>query len=139
MPAPTVAVARQVSKHTHGGRDFHRLRYTASGGANHALLSDSKIFLYRALPLETGAEERVGVFQGVCSPVDLAEMPADDPGETAEPPFCRAATVDLLFRSSELMTLAQNRIESQIDVLLDALDRLTTLGTTTNITFTAGA
>lgn len=60
----------------------------------------TKIFAYLTMPLRPGAGEPVGVFDHICSPVDLEEYPEDDPIPGDQPGWFRLGYMDVLLRSA---------------------------------------
>jgi len=60
----------------------------------------------------------------VCSPVDMAEFPVDDPDIEKPYPYFRASVLTLDFRSSEEFEAAYDDIMERIENLVAALDRM---------------
>jgi hypothetical protein len=59
----------------------------------------NKIFAYLMQPLVPGAENRVGSFDHICSPVDLEEYPETEPLPGVRPEWFRLDYVDVIVRS----------------------------------------
>lgn len=95
--------------------------------------------MYLARPVAPGSSTRLGVFQKVCSPSDLATYPAGQPYDAADPPFFRAATFTGDFSNRADAIECHDLIVQDVRSLLQALaymDRQTAL---TPITITVGA
>lgn len=58
-----------------------------------------KIFRYLMEDVNPATGTQAGQFNGVCSPVDIADMPEDTPNLTDEPAWFRLAYVDLVVAS----------------------------------------
>lgn len=110
----TPALSRVVDATT----DAFRLTIVASDAED----MPTKIFRYLQRPSAPGSSERTGFFDGVCSPVDLEEMPEDDPRPNEEPAWYRLETLDLLFRSQHDRDEAKTDIYGAVIALLNTLD-----------------
>ena len=104
--------------------NMYRLRLTVTAATG----VTPQLFLYLQLPLIPGETENTGEFQGVCSPADLSEFPAFEPLQSADPPWFRHDTVDLLCRSVDEGMAAQLEIVQQLHQLLRALHELDQFG-----------
>lgn len=105
-----------------------RVRITASD----ANLMPEKIFAYQVLPMKPTEEDKVGVFDHVCSAVDLEEYPEDEPLPTVRPAWFRLDYVDVLLRSrAEVDAFIKDVIDDVqgLKVTLDVADSLVAPGT----------
>src|SRR5262245_29482335 len=99
--AYTITLTRQAQATIEqDGLDGYRFVVTASAAGGGTL--SNQVFLYRRLPIDpakpTGTLE--DVFDGVCGPVDLAEVPVDNPWPDDADGRCRKDTVDLAYYST---------------------------------------
>lgn len=78
-----------------GRDDGVRVRITATEACG----MSPKVFAFRMLPLNANTGETNGYFDHICSPVDLAEYPEDEPLAGASPQWFRLDYVDVLLRS----------------------------------------
>lgn len=85
------------------------------------------IFAYRLLPMTPTAVEQSGVFDHVCSAVDLEEYPETEPLAGSEPPWFRLSYVDLLLRTREEANDVINGIVADVDSLRNTLNNTETL------------
>lgn len=81
-----------------------------------------KVFLYLARPLQAGQTEADLEFQGVCSPVDLEEVPEDAPLPNADPAWARLNYVDLLFRARSDAFAFIETLQGELQQLISALN-----------------
>ena len=109
-----------IQQYTAPYQDSIRLRVviTNSNGMT------TKVFRYRALPLQPDDPNATLElhFDGVCSPVDLVEMPEDAPLQGADPPWARLDYVDLLFRSRRDALEALTAIKGELTALVEAME-----------------
>lgn len=96
---------------------------------------DDSVFLYLALPQRENATDRVAIFQGVCSPKDMVDVPIDEPYENAEPPWLRHNTVDLLLPSRYEADEAWRLIQEELIQLTSTFESLEQLGESVVVTF----
>lgn len=89
---------------------------------------DEYVFLYLAAPLREGETDRTGVFQGVCSPTDMVDWPANEPLDDAEPAWFRYNRIDLLFNSLNELNAAAVLLEEELYDLVLTLNTLDELG-----------
>ena len=98
-PAPDngrrIKLTWQVSRYYYDSTDGIRVRVVASDAA----LMPTKIFAYMMMPLVPGTPAKVGAFDHICSPVDLADYPEDAPIANSRPEWFRLNYVDVLLRS----------------------------------------
>jgi len=110
------------SDYTLGTDDAIRVRIEAACAEG----VTTKIFAYRLLPADPyGAEN--GTFSHICSPVDLEEYPADEPGVTDSPQWFRLSYVDVLVRSTEEAEDFVEVVRSDVRRLVASLNRTDTL------------
>lgn len=117
-----------VSRYDFQGVDAVRVRIEASQGD----LMPEKIFAYLLLPMKPNAGAREGAFSHVCSPVDLAEYPEDDPIPGYRPEWFRLNYVDVHLRSrAEAKRFIQDVLDdvNALKNTLDVIDTLQTGGT----------
>jgi hypothetical protein len=91
-----------------------------------------KIFAYLMTPKNPTTAEKEGVFDHVCSPVDLAEYPEDAPIENSRPAWFRLDYVDLHLRSREEADdfLARVKLDAGgLRVSLDIMEVIAPTGT----------
>jgi hypothetical protein len=116
-----------VSRYNYHSTDGIRVRITATN----ANLMPNKIFAYLLLPLDPGANERVGAFDHVCSPTDLEEYPTDEPIPDHRPEWFRLDYVDVVLRSrTEVHAFIRDVAEDvyRLQTTLDVLDRISPAG-----------
>ena len=90
----------------------------------------TKIFRYRLVPTQVKASadqppaaiELKGAFDGVCSPADLEDFPADWPTQNARPPWYRLDYVDVIVRSRSIADDAYRVILEEVQYLVDTLN-----------------
>ncbi len=102
--------------------DGFRFRVVAYG----AFDMPNEIFRYIRRPYNptTGAE--ADEFDGVCSSVDLQELPAGAP--TGVPPYFRLDEIDVVFRTRAEADEAWSVLQTEFDALLDSLNAQDELG-----------
>lgn len=109
------------SYYRYGEHDGIRVRITADCGNN----VSEKIFAYRMLPTSLHGTE--GHYSHVCSPVDLADYPADEPLSGASPEWFRLSYVDVLVRSVEEAENFVTIVREDVRRLIHTLDTTETL------------
>ena len=119
-----IRLSWQVSRYNFETTDGIRVRITASD----AYLMPSKVFAYTMLPMKPNAEERIGVFDHICSPTDLEEYPEDDPIPNQRPAWFRLNYVDVLLRSRSEVKEFIESVVSDVQRLKETLDRADNLG-----------
>lgn len=95
---------------------------------------DKKLFRYLRRPLRSGDDTYVLTFDGVCSPSDLEEWPADEADPERDPSFCRLDYVDQIYRSRTTALEAYEAIKEELTALpgiMNKLDVLTALSPVT--------
>ncbi len=113
----------EVSRYNVRDTDGIRVRITAASAA----LMPAKIFAYLMLPMKPAADERVGAFDHVCSPVDLEEYPEDEPLPNHRPEWFRLDYVDVLLRSNEEVESFISSVTNDVQHLKTTLDLTDTL------------
>jgi hypothetical protein len=113
----------EVSRYFFHSTDGIRVRITAT---DQNLMPD-KVFAYLMLPMRPGGDVPVGMFDHVCSPVDLEEYPEDEPLPNARPAWFRLEFVDVLLRSrAEVDAFIRDVVEDvqRLKNTLDTADNL---------------
>jgi hypothetical protein len=82
----------------------------------------NEIFRCRQLPLKPGTTEYVGVFDGICTSVDLEDLPADNPRENETPPWYRVAAVELIFPTRDEAEQFLASLQISVAILIRSLD-----------------
>lgn len=82
---------------------------------------DPKIFVYLAKPVAPSSDTATVEFQRVCSPDDLAGIPADAPEDGANPPYLRLDFVELVFYSRAEAIEVRDAIAEDVGDLMQAL------------------
>jgi len=90
-------------------------------------LSTTALFLMHQIPNWYGATS-VAQPLGVCSALDIANYPENAPLANANPPYFRAATIDLLLDSTATVASVVASITAALDRLRLSVDRLASLG-----------
>lgn len=106
------------SKYTVGNYTGYRLRVVASNAVG---LSENVFRYIRSPGGKPG--ETIQEFNGVCSAVDMAELPENEPLEKNSKEFFRMNEVDLLFRSTQETVKAWEVITKEVSILLETLER----------------
>ncbi len=112
------------SHYTFGRDDGVRVRFDVTCATG----LETKIFAYRMAPVDASGLAH-GFFSHICSPVDMAEYPADEPGVNQSPEWFRLSYVDVLVRS---VTEAEDFIaivRSDVRRLLSTLTKMDTIFT----------
>lgn len=122
------------SNFTFGSVTGFRFTVTATSPVG---LPDAGIFRYLAIPLQPTDTVQHAEFDGVCSPVDMAEFPLTAPALNANPAWFRLSTLDLLFRTRAEAEDALQSLYSEVQILLNSYDLTTQLNSLTSVTFTA--
>lgn len=112
-----------VSRYNFHSTDGIRVRVEADA----ANLMTTKIFAYQLLPLKPGADEKVGQFDHICSPVDIEEYPEDTPIPGSRPAWFRLDYVDVMLRSREETQAFIDEIIEDVRRLKSTLDLTDTL------------
>lgn len=87
----------------------------------------TKIFAYILQPTNPATLAQAGVFDHVCSPVDLEEYPEDEPIVNVEPSWFRLDYVDVLVRSQAELEAYLADVLSDIRALKSTLDIMDTV------------
>lgn len=112
-----------ASHYNFDATDGVRIRIEASDAAN----MPDKIFAYMMLPMLPGADNKVGTFDHVCSPVDLEDYPEDNPIPKARPAWFRLNYVDVLLRSRAEVEAFLRDVADDVQRLKTTLDTMDTL------------
>lgn len=103
------------------GFRFKVVAYAACGMSKY-------IFRYLRRPLNTQTGEDADEFDGICSSVDIEELPIGEPTTGQQPPFFRLAELDLVFRSraegDDVWTIIKEDVQTLVTTLktMDKLD-----------------
>jgi hypothetical protein len=89
---------------------------------------DMDLFRYEQLPAVTPGGSATNVFSGVCSPIDLQEFPTVAPLPDANPPYFRASTFDLVFRTRDEGMLAVTAVQDDLTRLVVSMNIMDVLG-----------
>jgi hypothetical protein len=92
---------------------------------------DGKVFVYQRFPTVPGETSPDDRFVNVASVADLKDYPADNPN--TESPFFRLISIDLVFRSVDLLNRTWESIVEDLRALISNLNKLETLGTNLEI------
>jgi hypothetical protein len=84
------------------------------------------VFRFLRHPADTTGV-RADEFTGVCSAIDLEELPIGEPLTTANPQTFRAAEVDLVFESATRAQEAWELIQAEVNQLVHTLNEMDTL------------
>lgn len=107
-----------------------RMRVDASEPVD---MDDAGVFLYLRNPPDPRTSVETDYYQGVCSPVDMAQFPYGEPLEGASPRFFRLSYFELDFRSIGIESDPPAKIsalqcwtdtQANVCVLMTALDVL---------------
>lgn len=100
-----------------------RLVITASNGCD----MPEEIFLFQRVYADDNHTTTVDQLITVCTPFDLTTYPIGSPAVGQDPPFFRAASIDMLVPSLDAADYAWEQIRSAVTSLVSQLDRLSTL------------
>lgn len=118
MAEPYLKLQRQVSVYTENATYGQRIRVDVLE-AEHV---DRHIFRYLGAPINPREPTVLrGAFDGVCSPVDLEEMPVAAPTANANPAWCRLDFVDIVLRSSQDVDDLWVRLQEEVGNLVRTL------------------
>lgn len=90
----SIKVRWASSRYVHGRHDGVRVRFDVDCASG----LDTRIFAYRMRPVNSSGSAE-GFFSHICSPVDMAEYPADEPVAGQSPEWFRLSFVDVMLRS----------------------------------------
>ena len=126
-------ITHNTSHYVYGRYDGVRVRFVVEEACD---MTD-KIFAYRMLPVDpaTGAAE--GHFSHICSSVDLAEYPENEPVAGASPAWFRLNYVDVIIRSWAEALDFIDVVYQDVHSLLDSLNNMDEIAGTSTITFGA--
>lgn len=116
--ARNIHLTWSISRYVANNVDGIRVRIEA----DQAALMPTKIFAYQLLPIKPGESEPVGMFDHICSPVDLEEFPEDAPLIHSRPQWFRLNYVDVLLRSREETREFINSVVEDVKILKDTID-----------------
>lgn len=89
-----------------------------------AVEMDDRVFLFRRDPVNPYTNEATDTFVTVCSPVDMADYPPEEPDPAKQYPFFRKNAVELDFRATSQAADAYALILRELHTLVFALNRL---------------
>jgi len=115
--------------------DCYRLRLVASANQGMPL----EVFRYLQMAAAPGESNGGGVCDGVCSPLDLVQYPADAPDPANPNPYYRLSYVDIIFPSQALALAFQQSVHANLTALVKSLAYADNLMTGTPITYSAGS
>ena len=119
------------TRYASGGVDGFRFTLQAVDPVN----MSAAVFRYLERPYNPLTGSTAYEFDGVCSSVDLEELPEGAPLPGAIPPFFRSSQVDLVVVSRHDADLLWDKIQSEITVLIETLDIMDDLGTVQTFSF----
>ena len=93
----SITLVKAASRYIYNRVDGIRVRIQAVEATD----MPTKVFAYLMAPTNPTTQARKGVFDHVCSPVDLEEYPEDAPVENSVPAWFRLNYVDILVRSQK--------------------------------------
>jgi hypothetical protein len=108
------------SEYRLGIDDGYRVRFEVVCAEN----MPEEIFVYREMPTNPETGERAGFFSHIASPVDLEEMPANEPRTGEVPEWFRLNYVDILLRSTAEAEAFIEDVREDVCRLKRSLDRL---------------
>lgn len=102
-----------------------RFVVTASAGTG----INNAIFRYLRKPIDPAnfSAGQVDEFNGLCTPEEMASLPLNNPEVDADPAWCRKATLDLIFATTEEASETWATIKADVLTLLKTLDRMDNL------------
>lgn len=103
----------------------YRLRIDASDAEGEGL--DENIFIYKRNVNSPYNADNVDVFEGIVGPPQLSSLPIGEPDPDQNWPYYRHNTITLDFGSTAEAIAVWNEIKEDVNVLLQALDRLDSL------------
>lgn len=95
---------------------------------------DPEIFVYQRKQPVPPAVDEYDEYCNIASAADMAEYPVDNP-DPELPPFFRKTSIDILFRSVNLMYTSIQRMEADIQALINNLDFLDEEGFEEDLSF----
>jgi len=129
--ARKIKIKWSTSNYKLGVDDGYRVRLFVDCAEDMA----EEIFVYREMPTNPATGERGGFFSHVASPVDLEEMPADEPRPGEIPEWFRLNYVDIIVRSTTEAEGFITDITEDVERLKNALDRLDTIEPRGGVTY----
>lgn len=100
---------------------------------NDAVGMEKEVFLYHRHPINPNTGDQLDTFTTVCSAVDMADFPVNDPLEEQPFPFYRSDTVILDFRSLQEFNDGYTDLMARLENLVAALDAMDDLTPTQTI------
>jgi hypothetical protein len=88
---------------------------------------DENIFIYERQPADPQTQETRDVFKGIAGPFQLAAIPAFEPNPNEMWPFFRLNFIELDFASTAEAEAVWNAIQSDVNALVYAMERLSNL------------
>ena len=119
----------QQTRYKEGAIDGFRIKVSAYGETN----MTRYVFrlLRRISNVITG--EEVDEFDGICSSVDIEELPVAAPVPGQNPPYLRTDAIDLVFRSRKLADDTWAAIKEDVTVLIRSLNVQDTMAVTETV------
>ena len=124
-------VRKEVRSTNHWHLRAFRLRIEAADACGPDI--DPNIFIYRRHPPDPETHERFDEWCAVVGPVNLAELPVDDPPQDGSTPFFRKSFIEVDVRSADEAKGLWETVRDQVNILLDALERLDNLETVDDV------
>lgn len=97
----------------------YRIRIEARNPCN----MDAEIFRYYRYPPDIETGQIVDEFTGVCSWVDMEELPKDQPRETDCPKACRRNYVDVVVDTETIASDLWEKVKEEVDQLVTTMNR----------------
>ena len=95
---------------------------------------NNEIFRYLRHPYDPTTGADVDEFDGVCSSVDLEELPVNEPRADGSSSFFRLSSLDLVFRSRELADQTWEAIKEDVSSLIRSLNVMDDLSGSETVT-----
>ncbi len=101
--------------YTHG----YRVRIEARNPCN----MDAEIFRYYQYPPDAATGDTVDEFTGVCSWVDMEELPKDTPRSTDCPKACRKSYIDVVVDTETIASDLWQTVKEEVEQLITTMNR----------------
>ena len=125
MATPRGITINKQSQTIYNAASGHGYRFTAN--ASDGLNMDINVFRY------SGGLSEPAVFDGICSPEQMASLPIGTPSQADPNQYFRLNTLDLIFTTQAAANVAWSAIQSEIYALIRALKASDNLSPTTSI------
>jgi len=129
MSQRQLTIQKRISEIT--GEGSHRVQMWVSAYQD----IDPNVFVWERRPPVPPETEDIDEYVNVASASDMVEYPVDNP-DPELPPFYRKSSIDILFRSVDLMNKALDTIEADLNNLVDNLDYIDTQSAESEIVIT---